>query len=90
MTRSEFAEAVFTYCQITSASVTSGERTRVHNAAVGGVLHSAHLVGFARDVVYDAPILTLETRRDWALRLGLFLIVEGDHDHLQPLGWTAG
>ncbi|MGH7730836.1 MAG: D-Ala-D-Ala carboxypeptidase family metallohydrolase [Candidatus Eiseniibacteriota bacterium] len=89
MTRAEFTEAVFTYCCLTGASATSAERSERHNAAMGGVEHSAHLVGLARDVVYaDQP--PLEYRRAWALRLGLLLIHEGDHDHLQPLDWRAG
>ena len=71
------------------ASETSGTRTEAHNAAVGGVEHSAHLVGLARDVVYDKPV-PLEERTEWSRRLGLRLIVEGDHDHLQPIDWKAG
>jgi hypothetical protein len=56
---------------------------------VGGVTHSAHLAGLAVDVVYDAP-LAEAMRQGWASRFGLRLIVEGDHDHLQPLDWAAG
>jgi len=32
----------------------------------------------------------LAQRLDMAQRLGLLLLAEGDHDHLQPLDWKAG
>lgn len=89
MTRGEFAEAVFTYCLMTGGYATSAERSRVHNEAVHGVAHSAHLVGLARDVLYDAAPSPAE-REEWAARLGLRLIREVDHDHLQPASWAAG
>jgi murein endopeptidase len=87
MSYAEFAEAVAQYCRLTGASVTSWWRTPSRNRQVGGVPHSAHLVGLAVDVVYDAPPPQTE-RQNWARRLGLKLIAENDHDHLQPLGWT--
>ena len=89
MTRAEFAEAAATFCAITGGSVTSWTRTVTHNTAVGGVKNSAHLYGLAVDIVYDTPQalpLTMERAR----RLGLKLIREGDHDHLQPGNWSAG
>ena len=89
MTRAEFAEAAATFCVLTGGSVTSWTRTLRHNTAVGGVKHSAHLYGLAVDVVYDTPQalpLTMERAR----RLGLKLIREGDHDHVQPWNWSAG
>jgi len=89
MTRGEFAEAVFTYCHVLGASGTSAERTRLHNRDEKGVHHSAHLVGLARDVIYD-ELPSLAERRDWAGRLGLILVSETDHDHLQPADWRAG
>jgi len=89
VTLTEFAWAAYVYCTLTGASETSGARTRARNDLVGGVPHSAHLVGLARDVVYDEPI-ALEERQAWAQRLGLRLVVELDHDHLQPLDWRAG
>lgn len=89
MTREDFADAVIAYEAITGASETSGGRTARHNAKVGGVAHSAHLAHRAVDVVYDDPP-PKEERWSWAERLGLRLIVEDDHDHLQPLDWKAG
>lgn len=89
MTRAEFADAVFVYCSIMGASVTSWIRTEEHNQEVGGVAHSAHVAGLAVDVVYRTPWATHEGQ-EWAERLGLLLIREQDHDHLQPLGWKAG
>ncbi len=89
MTRYEFADAVDAYCNVLAASTTSGKRTARHNALVGGVAHSAHIVGLAVDIVYDTPP-PKEERWAWAERLELRLIVEDDHDHLQPLDWKAG
>jgi len=89
MTRAEFDEAAATFCALTGGSVTSWTRTVPHNTAVGGVKNSAHLYGLAVDVVYDTPQalpLTMERAR----RLGLKLIREGDHDHVQPWNWSAG
>jgi hypothetical protein len=89
VTRAEFRDAVYTYCVMFGASETSGFRTHARNQALKGVAHSPHLVGFAVDVVYDAA-LSAQERAEWARRLGLLLVLESDHDHLQPLGWEAG
>jgi len=89
VTRGEFAEAVYTYCATLGASETSGQRTSHHNLAVGGVAHSAHLVKLASDVVYDVTP-SREQRLDWGRRLGLLVVIEEDHDHLQPIDWPRG
>jgi hypothetical protein len=89
MTRAEFTDALVTYCLLTGASVTSGIRSRAHNAAVAGVAGSAHLYGLAADVIYDAPH-TAAMLDSVAARTGLRRLSEADHDHLQPLGWPAG
>lgn len=89
MTRAEFAEAVYSYCARTGGSVTSWIRSEQRNAVVGGVPFSAHLAGLAVDVVYGAAP-TREVRETWARRFGLLVIIEDDHDHLQPIGWRAG
>ena len=89
MTRAEFAEAAATFCALTGGSVTSWTWTLRHNANVGGVTHSGHLYGLAVDVVYDTP-QALRLTMERARRLGLKLIREGDHDHLQPATWSAG
>ena len=85
----EFHARVLSYCTAMGASMTSGFRTLTHNKAVGGVAGSAHRFGLAADVVYDEP-WPAATRVEMAKRLGLRCIVESDHDHLQPLTWTAG
>lgn len=89
MTIGEFAEVVNRYAALTHGSATSWFRTLAHNLKVGGVAHSAHVVGLACDVVYDGVPMAVAERVEWARRLGLRLIVESDHDHLQPLDWTA-
>lgn len=89
MTLTEFTWAVYVYCTLTGASVTSWVRTRARNATLGGVAHSGHLLGLACDVVYDESLPRPE-REEWAARLRLKLIEEEHHDHLQPLDWRAG
>lgn len=82
MTPAEFLDALRAYCAATSGSVTSYGRTPKHNHAVGGVAASAHLLWLAADVVYD-PGTDRATRGPLAERVGLVLIIEDDHDHLQ-------
>ena len=84
MTPTEFVDALRTYCFRFGGSVTSLGRTPAHNVAVGGVADSLHQVWLAGDVVYDAP-QPLEARERTAARLGLRLVPESDHDHLQAL-----
>lgn len=69
--------------------MTSWGRTRAHNAAVGGVESSPHLRWVGAGVVYDERP-DLENAATAARLLGLRLIREADHDHLQPLEWSAG
>lgn len=93
MTIDEFAEAAAQYCYMMRASVTSWGRSEKHNEQVGGVKNSAHRYFRGLDVVYDDPMLLAQDpspRIETAARLGLKLIAEGDHDHLQPLDWRAG
>jgi len=89
MTREQFNVSVLVYCFLTHASETSGFRTTKHNADVDGVKYSSHRFGFGKDVVYDTPLPASE-RAETAERLGLLLVIEPDHDHLQPIGWRAG
>lgn len=91
MTIGEFAEAVATYCLIHGGSITSWGRTTIHNKVVGGVPGSAHRFWRGADVVYDDFNTTKDQARvEYAARLGLKIIIEGDHDHLQPIDWRAG
>jgi Peptidase M15 len=80
----DFASAIMAYCSATTGSVTSWGRTRTHNTQVGGVEDSAHMLWVAADVTYDTPPLPA-LRDKLAKRLGLFIVHEGDHDHLQPV-----
>lgn len=81
----DFAAALIAYCAATGASVTSWGRTLAHNKTAGGAANSFHLTWQAADVVYDAR-LPLPQRKALARHLGLELIAEGDHDHLEPIG----
>lgn len=79
-----FALAVYRYCRAASGSVTSWIRTTRHNVSVGGVPSSFHLTGLGCDVVLDSPsVLDSDARHVLASNLGLRLVVESDHDHLQ-------
>jgi hypothetical protein len=89
MTPEQFAISKLVYCFLLGASETSGYRTLRHNAKLGGVAHSPHLLGLAADLVYDEPV-ELSVRQEWARRCGFKLVVEGDHDHIQPAEWEAG
>jgi len=63
-------------------SDTSGWRTAAHNATVGGVEDSKHLVGLARDCVLDDPTMTAQFIAR-CLALGLAAFHETDHIHVQ-------
>lgn len=82
MTVTEFADALRSYCGAMNASVTSWGRTLMHNKKVGGVPDSAHTIWKGADVVYDSP-KDLSVKGPIAKRLGLMIIVESDHDHIQ-------
>lgn len=85
MTPLEFHSALMAFAYRTRASVTSYGRTESRNAAVGGVNNSYHLLWMAADVVYDNPAPPPEVRQRTGTQLGLKVVLEGDHDHLQPL-----
>lgn len=84
MTPLDFHTALMAYCYATGASVTSYGRTAQRNGAVGGVPNSKHRIWLAADVVYDLQ-LDEQVRLEAAKQLGLKLVIEGDHDHLQAL-----
>lgn len=86
----EFALAVYRYCTRVRASVTSWYRTRQRNdsPAVRGALRSRHLDGLGCDVVLDEPLthkIATDARHKLASDLGINLIIEGDHDHLEAI-----
>lgn len=89
MTPYQFFDAVRSFCYATRSSVSSYGRTKTHNALVGGVKYSAHRVWLGADVLYDngGPP---DDAAEIAARLGLRIVREGDHDHLQPENWRAG
>jgi uncharacterized protein YcbK (DUF882 family) len=67
-------------CRKYNASVTSWWRTIEHNARLpGAAAASLHLQGLALDVVYDGKRPTLSELQ----ALGLRVIREKDHDHLE-------
>jgi hypothetical protein len=69
----------------TGGSVTSWIRSKERNAHVGGVPSSLHRAALAVDVVYDTPISPVMVDQI-ALHLGLEVVHERDHDHVQPKG----
>ena len=82
MNRREFIDLVTMLCLVHRGSMTSYVRTIARNAIVGGHEHSKHLVGLAVDVVLDRK----EDQGEFTLaaqRLGLRVIDEDDHLHVQ-------
>lgn len=82
----EFWLAVYRYASRVRGSVTSGFRTHARNRDVGGVLRSRHLEGLAADVVLDDLLIhkiATDARHKLAADLGIKLVIEGDHDHLE-------
>lgn len=86
MTRGVFGATMLSVCDHFGASITSWQRTVRHNATVGGVANSPHLVGVGVDVVYD-QVPELDQVIDFIRPLGLAVIREADHDHFQPADW---
>jgi len=89
MTSYEFFDAARTYCFLTNASVTRFGSSRAHQAKLDpAVKQSPHVYWLGADVEYDgaAPADGVEI----AERLGMKLLREPDHDHLQPMDWRAG
>lgn len=70
-------------------SETGGQRTRSRNIYVDGVAYSPHQFWVGRDVVFDQPE-PLGDLEPAARRLGLKIIKELDHHHIQPVDWIAG
>jgi hypothetical protein len=86
MTPIEFAAGLIAYCGWSRASVTSYGRSQERNQKVGGVKYSKHCLWLAADVVYDPhPRPRLADARRRATQLGMRVIREDSHDHLQAL-----
>ena len=77
-----FSDKVLALCLIFDCSETSGFRTEKRNELVGGAPNSRHKVGLGRDLVLDDLARTDEVVHA-AEKLGLWVLVEGDHIHLQ-------
>lgn len=79
----EFCERVAGVCLLVDGSVTSWGRSRKRNEDVGGVANSWHLQFLGADVVLDDT--ANESLLFWAARrLGLQVVKEEDHYHLEP------
>ena len=86
MTPIDFAESLLAYAAWSRGSVTSWGRSPERNASVGGHLNSLHLSFLAADIGYAPnPTPPLAKARKRASQLGMRLIRESDHDHLQAL-----
>jgi len=86
MTPLEFAEALMAYCAWSRGSVTSWGRSPERNAQVGGHPYSLHQIWLGADVGYHPnPKPAEDVARRMASRLGIRLVREGDHDHLQAI-----
>ena len=81
-----FIELVVFLCSKHRGSITSWGRTPKHNKDVGGVENLYHMIWMGCDVILDDMVQNTSFEAD-AKRLGLDPILEGDHYHLQPLGW---
>ena len=74
-----------------SCNQTSGRRSVKRNAAVGGHVESKHILGMAKDYVFDGPIHQLDIDRmlEEAKGLGLWPVYHdtgsGSHLHVQGL-----
>ena len=89
MSPHEFLDARMALAAAFEFRETSGHRSPTSNKRLGGVEHSPHLFFLAVDVILDETA-DLPAFLDDAHRLGLMVIDEKDHLHLQPLDWRAG
>lgn len=83
MTVAQFNDALTDLHSSFAFSETSGWRTPARNAQVGGHPNSKHLVGLGKDVVPD-DVGIFPRFRLRAAALGVSVLDEGDHWHLQP------
>lgn len=85
MTFCEFTTSIRLLCRVFGLSVTSWGRSAARNAAVGGRPDSWHLDFLAVDVVPDNANV-LDQLRGASQWMGLEIIDEGDHWHIEPAG----
>ena len=77
-----FSDKVLALCLIYDCSETSGYRTEKRNALVGGADDSRHKEALAKDIVPDDRTIDHKIEHA-AQKLGLWVLVESDHIHLQ-------
>jgi hypothetical protein len=85
VTVGDFAERLALVALTVPCSVTSWGRSAKHNAQVDGHPDSWHRLWLSADVVLDNPADGPSFDRQCA-RLGLRVLDEGDHRHVQPAG----
>ena len=84
MTPTQFMDSARAYTAWARGSITSYVRSPERNAQVGGHKDSSHLIGLACDIGYSPnPTPPLATAKRRARKLGLTLIRETSHEHLQ-------
>lgn len=90
MTPHDFLTALMQLASRCPFRETSGYRSAWGNAHVGSTTrYSAHQFWLGRDVLLD-PGVDKGYFVEAARRLGIKVLDEGDHLHLQPLDWAAG
>ena len=83
MTASQFAECILTLALRFSFSVTSWGRSLRYNQEVDGVASSFHLDFRSVDILLD-PLAHKDGFILRAEQMGLLVLDEGDHLHVQP------
>ena len=89
MTPHTFLDALMQLASRFGFRETSGYRSAAGNQAVGGVKYSSHQFWLGRDILLDPgedTVMFTEAAR----RVGLKVLNEGDHLHVQPATWEKG
>lgn len=98
MNLDEYWQAVHAYCERTLGSCDSWGRTPERSVAVGGYETDPHTWWMGADIIYTGGMRTgwprplnipTQQAEAYADSLGLEIIHEKDHDHLQPKGWET-
>lgn len=82
-----FVLRVYGLAVVVPGSVTSWGRSRKRNQGVGGDPFSGHLWWLAADFVPD-DWKDEERARVYCRMVGLVLVKEGNHWHLEPAAWS--